>query len=198
MWIIYDKSTDDIVGLNGDGAGEMSKEDALEEVVNGLVKKKEMSAYDAFPITDTKEIESLTATPFQQVKVKKSRGKITGFFMESRQAQLIAESDAPDVHVLDGIGEIPANGTSFCTITVRKTSMEGESLSSAKDNDIVYLRSDGGSIKDVNDNQIRQISLKNGTASFRLYSETNRRVITVSIMTQDNDVLDTRIAIECV
>ena len=66
--------------------------------------------------------------------VVQSDGKIEGVTTESFRQQpslfeqlgrgtpalLTLTSDAPDRHVVDGIGEVVADGTSYCTITVQK------------------------------------------------------------------------------
>jgi hypothetical protein len=92
-------------------------------------------------------------------------------------------SDAPDRHVVDGIGEIPADGESSATMTIEKVDAAGKPLTRRSDNDEVFLRSTGGTITDAEkDKRIRSVRLKAGRASFRLVAEPVPRLVTVSAL----------------
>jgi hypothetical protein len=91
------------------------------------------------------------------------------------------ESDAPDRHVVDGIGEVPADGSSFCTITVEKVDVAGEAKTGKRDTDEVFLRATGGRIEDAKGKgRIRSLKLKGGRASFRLVADEQPRLVTVT------------------
>lgn len=112
-------------------------------------------------------------------------------------AQLVASSDATDFHVVDGIPEIPADGSSFTTITIRKCNTGGELLAGEQDNDEIYLRTDAGTIKDAHGEQdIRKLNLARGQAAFRLYAEDRKRVATVQVLAASPLLANTAISIE--
>jgi hypothetical protein len=82
-------------------------------------------------------------------------------------APLELAADTADRHVADGVGEIRADGTSFCTITV--TGPPGT--------DEVFLRSTGGKIMDVaGEGRIRSV---------RPDSDRSRKLVTVYAFTAD-------------
>lgn len=123
-----------------------------------------------------------------------SDGKIDAVNFEKVDAAKVAEptqrailslrSDAKDFHLVDGIGEIPADGKSFTTITIQKFEVFGKPLESDADNDEIYLRTNAGIIKDVaGDKEIRSVKLKKDQGAFRLYSEERKRVATVEAIT---------------
>jgi hypothetical protein len=92
-------------------------------------------------------------------------------------------ADAPDQHVLDGVGEIPADGKSSCTITIEKHDPAGEPLRRRKDDDEIFLRTTGGTIvAEKGTARIRSVKLRSGRAAFRLVSEPAPRLVTVSAL----------------
>ena len=112
-------------------------------------------------------------------------------------AHLILMSDAKDFHVVDGVPEIPADGLSFTKIVVQKEDAKGNSLTRKKDNDVVYLRTDAGAIKDADGlDEIRNLTLEKGKGEFRLYSENRKRVATVKVISANRVIQDTMIIIE--
>ncbi len=112
-------------------------------------------------------------------------------------ARLKLTSDAKDFHVVDGIPEIPADGSSYTTITVKKLDSQGNPLSRVKDNDEIFLRTDAGTIKDASGEQeIRSFKLKKGTGTFRLYSEERKRLATIQVISANPNLADTFIRIE--
>jgi hypothetical protein len=111
--------------------------------------------------------------------------------------QLQVTSDAKDFHKVDGIPEIPADGTSFITITIQKVNIQGKPLTTTKDNHEIFLRTDAGMIKDAKGSEeIRCLELQQGKAAFRLYSEERKRVAKVHVMCTDPNVMNTSIHIE--
>jgi hypothetical protein len=107
--------------------------------------------------------------------------------------------DAKDRHPVDGIPTLPADGTSFCTITLQKVDTGGQARKAKEDNETVYLRATGGILKDADGKAaIRQITLVNGTAQFRLVSEPYRRVVTVEALATQLGLLGDRVTVEFV
>jgi hypothetical protein len=93
-------------------------------------------------------------------------------------------SDAPDQHVVDGVGEIKADGTSYCTITVRKQSFDGRPAADKADNDEIFIRATGGTVSSTDANtktRVRSMRLKKGEAKFRLVSDKQPRLVQVTV-----------------
>ena len=107
-------------------------------------------------------------------------------------------SDAPDCHIVDGIGEIPADGSSFCTITIQKLSYDGTPLTGDDHLDEIFLRTTGGLIVDANGNRLRSLHLQSGQATFRLVSEPTPRLVTVTVFGREPSLQKAEIQIEFV
>ena len=101
------------------------------------------------------------------------------------RATLHISSDAPDVHVVDGVGEIPADGTSAATVTVQKVDAAGARLTE-DDGGEIFLRATGGVLMAANaDHRIRSVRLRAGVATLRLVSETSPRLVTLFAFSAD-------------
>jgi hypothetical protein len=112
-------------------------------------------------------------------------------------ALLTLSSDAPDRHVVDGIGEVAADGTSYCTITIQKTGLNGVAVNGSEHEDELFLRTTGGLIMDDKGGQrIRSLRLRSGRAEFRLISESRPKIVTVSVLSRDPLVSKAEIQIE--
>jgi hypothetical protein len=119
--------------------------------------------------------------------------------LQTQPAQLKLTSDAPDQHIVDGVGEIPADGTSFCTITIEKSSLNGTPLPEQALQDELFLRTTGGTVMDATGaERIRSIQLQGGRATFRLVSEATPKVVTVSVFGRDPFLSKAEIQIEFV
>ena len=87
---------------------------------------------------------------------------------------------------MDGIGEIVADGTSYCTIAVEKMDLNGVAVSGSEHQDELFLRTTGGVIMDDKGGQrIRSLKLRSGRAAFRLVSESSPKIVTVSVFSRD-------------
>lgn len=130
----------------------------------------------------------------------KSRPPISSFVERLQQNSLFMlklSSDAPDQHIVDGVGEITADGTSFCTITVEKVSLNGTLVSDQESEDELFLRTTGGKLMDTTgEKPLRSVQLQGGQASFRLVSESNPKIVTVSVFGRDPLLSKTEIQIE--
>jgi hypothetical protein len=142
--------------------------------------------------TDGK-IESVTTESFRQAP---------SLFEQLRQgtpALLGLTSDAPDRHVVDGIGEIVGDGTSYCTIAVQKRDLNGVAVSGSEHEDELFLRTTGGVIMDEQGEQrIRSLKLRSGRAAFRLVSEPSAKIVTVSVLSRNPFVSKAEIQVEFV
>ncbi len=101
--------------------------------------------------------------------------------LESGEAtHLTLSADAPDRHPVDGVGEIPADGQSYCTITVERVGPGGERAAGQEGVAEVFLRATGGVIMDSRGRRhIRSVRLRRGRATFRLVSEEHPRLVVV-------------------
>ncbi len=93
-------------------------------------------------------------------------------------AVLRLSSDAAQRHPADDVAELAADGQSFVTITVEKTSGEGTGE--------VYLRTTGGTLLDeAGGSRLRSVKLRGGRARLRLMSSTTPGLVTVFAFGQD-------------
>jgi len=114
-------------------------------------------------------------------------------------ARLRLTSDAPDQHIVDGIGEIAANGTSCCTMTIEAVGADDSPLIEEPQQAEIFLRTTGGVLMDAaGENRIRSVTLRSGRAAFRLVSEASPKVITVSAFGQTPALIKGEIQIEFV
>jgi hypothetical protein len=106
-------------------------------------------------------------------------------------------SDAPDRHIVDGVGEVPADGTSFCTITIEKVALNGTPLADRELQDELFLRTTGGTLMNTaGTERIRSVQLQSGKATFRLVSEPNPKIVTVSVFGREPLLSKAEIQIE--
>jgi hypothetical protein len=120
-------------------------------------------------------------------------------FRQGTPAFLTLTSDAPDRHVVDGIGEIVADGASYCTIAVQKMGLNGVAVIGSEHQDELFVRTTGGSIMDEKGAQrIRSLTLQSGRAAFRLVSEPSPKIVTVSVLSRTPLLANTGIQIEFV
>ena len=108
-------------------------------------------------------------------------------------------TDAPDRHVVDGIGEIAADGAAFTTITVEKVDADGKRLTTEQHDEELFLRTTGGMLaNEAGAGPIRSVQFRKGTAAFRLVSEKSPKVVTVSVLSRNPAVRGAEIQIEFV
>jgi hypothetical protein len=198
MWVIYHKKDRKIVGLSADCEPDLERDYALEEVVKGLVNAEAVSKYDAVQVSDHTQARAILTAPGEHLVLRETpKGKLYVAIEEPKQSYLLLSCDAPDVHPVDGIPEIRADGESFTVITAQKIGDRGEPQQSNKDNDFLYLRTDYGALFSADgQEEIGSIKLKKGQAAFRLVSEKARRVATVQVFNADANLMDRSIRIE--
>jgi hypothetical protein len=200
FWLVFHKETRKVVGLSADSESELDKNFALEEVVKGLVNAEAVQQYDALQVSDRTQASALLNTPLDRLVLREGpRGRLQVAIEEPKLSFLRISCDAPDVHPVDGIPTIPADGASSTTITVQKVDEQGKPRQSNSDNDELYLRTDYGTLFDAEGAQeINTIKLRRGQATFRLVSEKARRVATVQLFNKDTKLLDGSFCLEFV
>jgi len=198
MWVIYNKKDLTIAGFSADCEPDLEKDFALAEVVRGLINAAPLKEYDALQVTERKQARLILEAPRELVSLRQgAKGKLKVVVEDLRHALLVLSSDAPDVHPADGIPEIKADGVSFTTITIRKVDQENKPLEGKDDTDLLYLRTDYGTLFTADGKkEISSIKLSKGQGRFRLVSEKARRVATVQVFNADAGLLDRTIRIE--
>ncbi len=198
MWVIYHKTDHQIVGLSAECEPDLEKDFALAEVVKGLVQSGPLEKYDAIQVRDRAQVRAfMEAFPRQLVLREGAKGKLQLAIEAPKISYLMLYSDAPDVHPADGIPEIPGNGSSFTIITVQKVDERREPQQGREDNDVLYLRTDWGSLRSAEGKEeISSLKLKKGQAAFRLVSEKAKRVATVQVFNADPNLNNSSIRIE--
>jgi hypothetical protein len=198
MWIVYQKKDREIVGMSACCEPELDKEVALAEVVNGLVGGGSVDKYDALQVKDSGRASTLISTPFRHLVIdESSKGKTQVSIEVPKMTFLQVSSDSGDLHPVDGIPEIKADGESFTTISVRKLDAQGEPQKARADNNELCLRTTAGTLMSADGREVvNRIKLKQGEAAFRLVSEPARRVAMVSVFNADPDLDNASIAIE--
>lgn len=198
MWVIYHKKGLKIVGMSADCEIELDRGFALEEVVKWLVNPEPLSAYDAIQVSDREQARALLSIPREHLVLREApKGTLQVAVEEPRRSFLLLGCDAPDAHPVDGIPEISADGQSFTTITVQKIDERGGRQQGEKDNDLLYLRTDYGTLLSADGKEeINSIKLKKGQAAFRLVSEKAKRVATVQAFNADANLQDRSLRIE--
>lgn len=105
--------------------------------------------------------------------------------------RLVLSADAPDRHAVDGVGEIPADGQSYCTITVEKIRADEERAAGEEAATEVFLRTTGGVIMDSRGRRhIRSVRLRRGRARFRLVSDAQPRLVVVYAFVRQGQTVD--------
>src|SRR5262245_1189801 len=123
MWIIYQSKSLAIVGLTGHGPRELSRDKALRGVLAaqpGAV----ISQYGALLIEDDERVAEIVAAYPDRVSLEEGPDEPRILIREKREFHLAIEIDAPDVHPVDGIPEITADGKATALVTLQKVDAE--------------------------------------------------------------------------
>lgn len=161
-----------------------------EEVV-GSVKSKIMAPDQIFYM-DPGDYTVVTDGEIKNIKLEHEKIE-----EQIETASLSLATDAKDFHKVDGIAEIQADGKSFATVFVEKMDLTGNPLNREKDNDELFIRTNAGVVKDTQGKKdIRSFKLSKGKASFRLYSETVKRLATIQVISANPFLESTSISIE--
>jgi hypothetical protein len=199
MWVVYRKRDHKIVGCSADSGIELEKAFALDEIVKGLANAEAIGKYDALQVADRDQARAVLAASRDRVALRENTKGALQVAITNEESFLALTSDAPDVHPVDGIGAIKADGQSFTTIAVQKMAADGQPQEGKQDNDLLYLRADYGTLLSADGKEpITSIRLKKGQAAFRLVSETARRVATVQVFNGDRALHDRVMRIEFV
>lgn len=193
MWAIYQKSDGKIVSLTADSDVEIDKEQALKETVPGLVGSKNLNDYDAFQVKDRDKVRSVARSVGRgAARVRTTAGGKQDVVDDSPDsAALVISTNAQQFHPVDNVPLIPGDGSSFLVVTLQKVNDQGQPLTrKTVDNDVIWLRIDHGSLRDDTESAqpIRSVTLASGTAKFRIYSESAKRLATVQMLSTNPEL----------
>lgn len=105
--------------------------------------------------------------------------------------------DGENLHPVDRAVLLPADGTSHVTCTLQKMDHTGKALAQPEDRDTIYVRTTGGFLQDEGGKPLDyKIALVDGTARFRLVSESVRKVVTVQVLTGQPDLIADQLTVE--
>ena len=197
MWVVYNKSTLKIAGVSALSDQDLDRQAAFDEIVAGLHGTPDPAEYDAIQVADLdKARRYMAAFPFNLAVVREGVG-VHLSIRDPEFHELHITTDAPDLHPVDGIPEIPADGESSALISLRKIDERGTPASADSDNDTIYLRTDHGTLRDREGRQdISKVTLNAGVAEFRLFSDKTRRVATVRLFNADRKLRNAKLRIE--
>lgn len=113
------------------------------------------------------------------------------------QARILLSAPAAELHPVDGIPVLPADGQSALEITLQKVDEAGKALKRKADSDELYLRCTGGLLQDADGNPIKgAVALVGGSAKVRLVSEPYRRLVTLQVLSKASAVAGASLTVE--
>lgn len=198
MWVVYHKPTKEIVGLTPNTDLDVEKDRAVNETVDGLLKKLPVQEYDAILVQEKdKAADYMSGFPGKLMLTEGDDGALRLTIREPERFSLHVTCDSPDRHPVDRIATIPGDGTAFTTLTIQKIDERNVPQRGEAENETLYLRTNYGMLRDIqSDTEIGSIQLRNGRAQLRLVSESIKRVATVQIMSTNPELpsVDFRVA----
>lgn len=195
MWIIYQIANLQIVGMTGHSSRELSREKALRGVL-AAQSGAALADYAALQVVDEERVHEIMRAPPERLRLTGSPESPQVVVTEAREFYLQVSSDAPDVHPVDGIPEIHADGRSSTLISVQKIDAARAPVSGKEHADELFLRTDYGTLQDESGNDISRVRLESGKVAFRLKSEAAKRVATVRVFNADRELHDAVLQIE--
>lgn len=213
MWVVFRKSDGVVVGASADSELDIDKKQALEEVVSGLVQHGSFEDYDAFQVKERGTLETwgenvargmVSVQPTQSGEMSLTVQQPAG---GSGPSLVTVSTDATDFHPVDNVPLLPGDGESFLLVTLEKVVQDGAETSLAPsgegalrapiggaegEDNVIWLRPSHGSIREDNDTtrqEIRSVTLVNGKARFRFYSEPAKRLAGVQMLSANPNLV---------
>lgn len=217
MWVVFRKSDRMVVGTSADSELDIDKKQALEEVVSGLLQPGSFEDYDAFQVKERGALGTLgenlargmvSAQPTQSGEMSLA---VQQPAEGSGPSIVTVSTNATDFHPVDNVPLLPGDGESFLRVTLQRASQGGGGNTSLafrgedamqapigaeeeREDNVIWLRPSHGSIREDNDTtrqEIRSVTLVDGKATFRFYSEPVKRLAGVQMLSANpNLVLD--------
>ncbi len=214
MWVVFRKSDGTVVGTSADSEIDIEREKALEEVVSGLEERGSLEHYDAYQVKERGTLETWAESVARgMVSVQPTAGGGMDLSVQqpaggSGPSFVTVSTNATDFHPVDNVPLLPGDGESFLLVTLQKVIQGGGETSLASggedasriaggeegggEDDVIWLRSSHGSIREDNDTtlqEIRFVRLVNGTATFRFYSEPAKRLAGVQMLSANPNLI---------
>ncbi len=193
MWVVFRKSDREVVGSSVDAGAGLGKEEALKEVVDGLIGSPSIGDFDAVEVKDREKLPGLTrAVGEGRARVRDLAGGKVDVVDDTPEAVTIqVTTNAEQLHPVDSVPLIPADGRSFLVVNLQKVNDRGEVLvRKTVDTEVIWLRINHGTLRDNTEDpqSIRSVKLVSGAASFRVYSGTERRLATVQMLSANPEL----------
>lgn len=200
MWVVFRKSDGKMIGTSAHGRVELPKEKAIQQSVRGLGGDEVPEDFDAIQVRDPEQVRALRSPENSgHVTITKSaEGALEPVIQRPETFLLQLLTDIKERHPVDGVATISADGKSMAEISIQKIDEQRRPVARAEDNDELWLRTDHGTLFDIQGNPVRNLNLSRGEAAFRLQSETARRLATVLVFSSNSSLEDATIAIEFV
>jgi hypothetical protein len=191
MWVVFRKSDGAVIATNR--SEKIDTRAMLEEVARGLVGSPAAADFDVVQIEDTGAVLNLgRGGTTRQQPVVRVKGDGTAEIVNNapEPAFIQITTDAQEFHPVDNVPLIPADGRSFLLVTLEKVNDQGLAVGGDKEDDVIWLRTDQGTLREDSEDPagIRSVTLANGTARFRLYAGTERRLATVQMLSANPDL----------
>ena len=193
MWVVYRKSDGAVITTNR--SEEIDTRAMLEEVARGLVGSPSTADFDVVRIKDTGEVISLgRGGTTRQQPVVRVKGDGTAEVVNSAPEPNFIQitTNAREFHPVDNVPLIPADGSSFLVVTLERTDSQGVAVGGRdeEEKEVIWLRTDHGTLCEDSESRrgIRSITLQGGTARFRVYSGTERRLATVQMLSANESL----------
>jgi hypothetical protein len=194
MWVVYRISDRQVVGSTVDAGVKLFKDQALKDVVDGLIGQPDIKEFDAIEVNDSERLDSVIRSVGEEQARLTDRGDGTLQVEDSaaRAATIRVTTNATNFHPVDGVPLLSGDGESFLVVTLEKVSETDDDTSRVsaggeekEQDDVIWLRPSHGSIREDTDErsvEIRSIRLEGGTARFRFYSDPVKRLANVQML----------------
>jgi len=206
MWVVFRISDRQVMGSTVDAGVQLTKKEAIAEIVGGLEGTPLISEFDAIEVNEREEQETLLQSGMGRAKVTNSiDGSLRLDANVVKEASVQVTTNAANFHPVDGVPLLAGDGQSFLVVTLTKLVSSGEdtSLIGGGENvaraaapiggedklpdEVIWLRPSHGSIRADNETrtEIRSVTLVNGTARFRFYSDAAKRLASVQMLSSN-------------
>lgn len=197
MWVVFRTSDREVVGSTVEGGVELTKEEALADVVGGLIGKPDILDFDAVEVKAGEGPSNLLRA------VGEGRARLTelgdgklAVEDDSAEAAIVrVTTNAKDFHPVDGVPLLPGDGTSFLVVTLQKVSqLDGTPMErgSGEDDEVIWLRPSHGTVREDTEERteaIRSVTFVSGTARFRFYSDSAKRLASVEMLSTNKNLV---------
>src|SRR5215213_3048941 len=123
MWVIYRISDKQIMGSTVDAGVKITKDQALHDVVSGLVGRPDIKGFDAIEIKEDEDQEILFRAMGGARVVNQEDGSLAVADGSAQVAEIQVTTDARDFHPVDGVPLLAGDGESFLVVTLQRVGL---------------------------------------------------------------------------